>query len=370
MPLKRNPFTLAAFFILLGLWTAACAALPPAALPSPTHTSVKLPAGQGNSTVPPTSAPTIIRPTPALTVAPTRVPPTEIPTLAPTAATLLATPTIPAQPASATNLPATTTSDLAILAFSVVPTKTLALGDILHVEWKTRGKPAVLCPYILTPAGPSEPPGTCVVVPPQGSRNISVTAKDLNWSGLLLRVKTGTTTERALVRLVLGCRGFRDWFFRPLPPTCPEDKAIRSPAVAQRFEHGLVVWMQNPERFYAFYDTDQDSGMFEWATGPFSFQSGASPDNRIGETPPAGRYEPEREIGELWRGEVEGLNNFRARLGWGTAPQADFETAYQCELRNPAFRLWSCFLQLPDGKVLRLNPDSTAQVHFVWQVVK
>jgi hypothetical protein len=57
----------------------------------------------------------------------------------------------------------------------------------------------------------------------------------------------------------------------------------------------------------------------------------------------------------------------RQRLGWATGPELAFETAYQCELATAYYRLWSCYLLGPGGKVLYLRPDSSAQVRFLWE---
>lgn len=261
-----------------------------------------------------------------------------------------------------------TVSGAAILSFTVVPTTTHALGDKLRVSWQTTGEPAALCPYTATPSGPVERPNACSNVSAQGTETISVTEDDLAWSGLLLRVGEGQSAPRAIVPLTLGCQGFRDWFFTPSPATCPQAPALTPPAAAQTFEHGLMLWLKQPDTFYVFFDNDNPSGTFQFVSAPYSFNPGASPDNRVGEKPPAGMFEPISGFGQIWRGEMLGLENMRQRLGWATAPEAAFNSSYQCELSNSTFNLWSCFLRRPDGKVLHLHPDSTAQVHFLWEV--
>ena len=56
----------------------------------------------------------------------------------------------------------------------------------------------------------------------------------------------------------------------------------------------------------------------------------------------------------------------RQRLGWATAPEFGFDTAYQCATRAHP-RSWSCYLRGPSGELLHLHPDSTAQVRLLWQ---
>ncbi|MBI4671711.1 MAG: hypothetical protein HY741_08605 [Chloroflexi bacterium] len=254
-----------------------------------------------------------------------------------------------------------------IVSFTVVPTTTVAVGNVITAAWQAQGDTAVLCPYVMTPTGPWEQTADCANVPPAGTKRFTIQEKNLIWNGLLLRVTNAQTTERALAPLVLGCRGLRDWFFDTAPPTCPEGAPIFSPAAAQPFEHGLMIWMQNPDRFYVFFNDTPTSGTFEWRDAPYTFRAGSSPQNRVNETPPQGRVEPVSGFGQIWRGEMDGWDNVRQRLGWATAPEFALDAAYQCETPNPSFRLWMCYLRAPGGKILRLHPDSTAQVRFVWQ---
>jgi len=254
-----------------------------------------------------------------------------------------------------------------IIAFRVAPTTTLAVGAVIRAAWEARGAAAVLCPYVMTPSGPNEQTADCADVPLTGARDITIQEKNLQWNGLALRVTNGQTTERALVPLVLGCRGLRDWFFENAPPSCPEAAPLVARAAVQFFERGMMIWMQNPDRFYVFYNDTPTSGALDWRDAPYTFLAGASPSNRVNEPPPPGRVEPVSGFGQIWRGEMQGFENARARLGWATAPEFTFDAAYQCTLPNPAFRLWTCYLRAPDGKILRLHPDSTAQAHFLWE---
>lgn len=304
---------------------------------------------------------------------PTRTPaPTRAAAVNPTAAgsplPTIVIATLPMSTLTPRPSPTATLSGAAILSFTVVPTTTQRLGDKLSVQWQTTGDQSALCAYTLTPQGPVERPNECSDVSSQGSKTLTITENDLAWSGLLLRTTRGKDTARGLAPLTLGCHGLRDWFFTPSPPTCPQAPAITTSAAAQPFEHGLMLWLKQPDAFYVFFDSDKPSGMFQFVSAPYNFTPGASPDNRVSETPPAGMFEPVSGFGQIWRGEIVGMDNLRARLGWATAPEAPFETSSQCELANSAFNLWSCFLRRPDGKVLHLHPDSTAQVHFLWEV--
>lgn len=357
--------------VLLVLLIDACAALTPSALPSLTGTPERLsgvaltPSGSSPSALGGDASRTVPAPLSNATASPGTA---NVPLATRTETVSLPTASVAFPPSSAPQASLPTPEGSAIISFTAVPTTTLALGDQIQLRWRTRSGQVALCPYIMTPQGPAEQARDCSKESQEGSKNISVTEKDLVWNGMLLRVTTGQTTERSLVPLTLGCQGLRNWFFSPSPAKCPETLPQNSSAAAQPFEHGLMLWTQEPDRFYIIYDAAMQSGVFESATAPYSFRAGASPDNRVGETPPSGRYEPISGFGQVWRSEIEGLQNIRERLGWATAPEYSFNTAYQCELPNPTFRLWTCYLRRPDGKVLRLRPDSTAQVHFLWEL--
>jgi hypothetical protein len=106
----------------------------------------------------------------------------------------------------------------------------------------------------------------------------------------------------------------------------------------QPFEHGTMLWV-NPTvpvypnvtgpTIYVFFD-DGTLQRFDdtWREG--------QPAN-AGLTPPAGRYEPVRGFGKVWR-EGTGVK-VRERLGWATAPEKGAPGAYQQFDRGEMF--WS-----------------------------
>lgn len=316
----------------------------------------------GNS-APPTLAPTAtLPPTPPTeeaTVVPT-APPTHTPATPPPTATA---PPAPAATPTPANAPSPTPAAPAILAFAAAPTTTQRLGETITFSWQAQGDRATLCPFVLGLGGPAPLTSACADVPPVGSRTVSVTESELDWDGMLLRVTSGAASVQSVVTLTLGCQGLHDWFFADPPARCPQGPAITTSAAAQRFQRGLLIWFQQPDRFYIFYDEPPRS--FHWIEPPYRFNPGASPHNRVGETPPAGLFEPVSGFGQLWRGEFEGVEDLRARLGWASEPEFGFTTHYQCA-RSPG-RLWTCFLAAPDGQVLALRPDSSAQARFLWE---
>ena len=252
----------------------------------------------------------------------------------------------------------------AVQALAVVPTTTHALGEWITVTWQARGSQVLLCPYVLASTGPVPELTACLDVALAGSRAITITRDDLDWDGIMVRVTTQAASAQAFVPLTLGCQGLFDWFFPAAPSRCPQSAPISTRAAAQRFEHGLMIWLEQPDRFYVFFD--ETPRTFEWVDAPYHLSPNASPNNRVGAVPPAGLYEPVSGFGQLWRGEFEGLRDVRGRLGWAREAEFSFSAHYQCARPRASGRLWTCYLSVPGGRVRVLRPDSTAQVRFVW----
>lgn len=329
------------------LLAVACTGLNTSPLISPTDMPAPLTS--------PTRSNTPTAPIIAATLAPTVVQPTN------TAALKPATTVAPPPASTPANAPR-------IISFTAVPTTTQTLGEKINVTWEAKGAQATICPYIIGSGGPAEQTSYCTDVSLAGTKTITISESSLRWTGLLLRVTSGTASDRALVSLQMGCKGFRDWFFANPPNKCPEAAPVRSSAAAQHFQRGLMVWFRQPDTFHVFYYGSGGSRVLDSISAPYSFKPGASANNRVGETPPAGLYEPVSGFGQVWRGEIEGAQDVRQRLGWASDKEFNFDTSYQCEIANHSYRLWMCYQQGPDGIVFRLRPDSEARVRTIWSV--
>jgi len=90
--------------------------------------------------------------------------------------------------------------------------------------------------------------------------------------------------------------------------TTPE--AIRSNAALQRFEHGVMVWVAENRRIYAFLDDGR------WFAYEDTFREG-EPESDPAFAPPAGKQQPVRGFGKVWRQHPE----LRAALGWALAKE-------------------------------------------------
>lgn len=158
-------------------------------------------------------------------------------------------------------------------------------------------------------------------------------------------------------------QGAPDWFFTPTPPVCATAAALTSQAAAQRFERGQMIWLGTLDQYFVLFDGGSASTRFmTYLPGPLDLKPGASPDNRVPETPPPGLEQPVSGFGLIWRGEVVGAESVRAALGWATQSEAAFTTTYQCQASTTVE--WNCYLRAPGGQVLRLY--FTPGIGFFW----
>lgn len=263
----------------------------------------------------------------------------------------------PPPPSVSTPAPSPPAANLAvpqITLFTVTPTNALTIGDTISLTWQAQGERAEIC-FI------SGQPIRCQAATLTGGRAITVEETMLTQAidGVGLRVTASEVFTWSIVPLDFQCRG-SGWFFANPPATCPATEPVYAPAAAQYFEHGFMIWTEQPDRFYVFYEEGQE---FVWTEAPYTFKT---PEPVGPATPPPGAYEPKSGFGQVWRGEIAGLDNIRQRLGWATGPEFSFEAAYQCALTTAYYHLWSCYLRGPAGQVLWLHPDSTAQARFLW----
>ncbi len=133
-----------------------------------------------------------------------------------------------------------------------------------------------------------------------------------------------------------------------------------------------MVWIEDTDEFYVFDSVPDPSGWLIYhSTVGLVLKPGASEQNRVGEDPPPGLYEPVSGFGLIWRGEVEWpeVGNVRERLGWATEPEFGFDTAFQYAILACP-RGWAAYMRAPHGEILRLSPASTAGWPLIWEEVQ
>jgi hypothetical protein len=240
----------------------------------------------------------------------------------------------------------------AIYAFAIRPQE-IEIGGQVYMAWDARGDRAYICPK--THLGLAD---TCFDVPLNGSQYVTVHADDQTWDyyGFELHVVANGTEEVQFMSLTVTCQGPGQWwFFRGdpytinVPEQCPASRPIESAGAAERFENGMMIWVEAVGRVIVLYE----GGTYQ------SFGSLPEPSSEaasIDETPPAGLQEPVSGFGMLWRGEVAGSEGIRDAIGWATQHEVSLKTAYQCyaEGNQP-----TCFVRGPDGEIIQLDPGGT-----------
>ena len=345
----------------------------PTAAPSTTPTPPPA-STEATAVVTATSSPAEVLPataTPSATPSPANTPeaeatprPSKIPPAGPTASpSPTSTPTrtvIPPQPSPTPTGP----GGPQVLSFTVAPTTTQNIGDSLVMSWEATGERAEVCPIAGRPVE-----FACQEVPLVGSLTWVTKEEDMTYNGFGLRAWEGDQSIWNVEYVLLQCQNLRPWFLDDPPEGCPEEEAMVSYAAGQYFEHGFMSWVEETDEFYVFYEGPDEYGWQRFhITWGLKLKPGASEDNRVGEDPPPGLYEPVSGFGLIWRGEVDWpqVADARQRLGWATEPEHGYDTAYQCMTpSHPS--LWNCFLRGPRGDILLLYPDSSANVRTLWE---
>jgi hypothetical protein len=252
-----------------------------------------------------------------------------------------------------TQAPTTVTAEprQIITSFTLSPTRA-ARGGTITLNWESEGIWAEIC-TIVNQTYPER--YSCEEVPPSGSKVVLV-EPDATIYHFQLEANNG---EYADFRDVYGCIDVSDWFFENPPDRCAAAPPVHTYAAAQRFEHGLMVWLEASDEFIVFYDDNFLSIFYP----PLKLKPGASVDNRVGDAPD-GYFEPVSGFGLIWRGEVERSENIRATLGWALEPEFGFETTYQSGILSN-WHFLDRYMRDPEGRIIYFS--SQAYVGSRWR---
>jgi hypothetical protein len=122
----------------------------------------------------------------------------------------------------------------------------------------------------------------------------------------------------------------------------------------QRFEYGLMIWMQFDDRILVLYQ-DSYSPHWQWLSNAW-FEGMQESDPSI--VPPPGYFQPIRGFGKAWREETE----VRDRLGWAIEKEYLLENAvFQCD---SAPKYAQCYVTGPNNVVYTLKPERSGW--FLW----
>jgi hypothetical protein len=313
----------------------------------PTVTATATPTDQPSETPAPsethrpTDEPTAAPARPTATPAPRPSSPDGVAPATPSVARSATTPTPAPPPASQ---PTNTPSDgPAIHSFSVTPEQA-SQGDTITARWSTAGGDVRLC--LMPPGVGSE---ECVPgLPPEGSHAVTITDPVEGKLAVSLYVNASQPDAVAETRWVdFGCT--YEWFTTPEVDLCPATARIESPAAAQHFEGGWMLYLSDPGLYITLFTLGNEPP-YRLLADPLNILRDTS-----GEvTPPEGLYAPESGFGLVWRGDVEGSEGYREALGWATAPEFGYTAAYQCD--RSASQWQFCYVTHPGGRVIVLHP--------------
>ncbi len=254
---------------------------------------------------------------------------------------------VPQLPATVTpTAAASPQAPLAIYSFSVSP-QDVSLNDNLMVTWNTNGFKAKLVQTVAQAVGPF----AFDDLPPSGTRLVPFYGG--HWNDFVLYAYTGdlaTVVTSTVVSVRQHCPA--PWYFQMTTRLCPNGPAETIAAVEQEFENGWMLWLDHlpansmlsgpthTRLIFVFYNAD-------WSMVPYADTWDASQhDSDPTLTPPAGRVQPVRGFGLVWRSQP----GVRAKLGWALAAEQSFNTQYQ-EVSGYDWNQGCTYLQRIDGKV-------------------
>ena len=217
-------------------------------------------------------------------------------------------------------------------------------GDTIQLEWDTTNSEQVTIYRIY-----GGQLGTFWTLEPTGVMSYTINASERNTISFALYASRAGYDGYAQDTLEIPLTCPNEWFFTPAPDECAAQDTLISAGAEQPFEHGVMIWVQELDRIYVLYD---DEGNGEWNAFTDEWDPG-EPENDPSINPPPGLYQPQRGFGLVWREQPD----MQTRLGWATAPETSFTTAYQTTAR---FKYNETFLQALDGGVCHLLPERSA----------
>jgi hypothetical protein len=201
----------------------------------------------------------------------------------------------------------------------------------------------------------------CWQVPLSGTSTFTIPSAASEFQSIDFTLTAESTGPRASVAtqvsVALKCSG--TWFYTNEPQSgiCPLE-ALYTYAAAQRFERGLMVWLERPGRYYIVVDEQVVAGEQRKRLDIISDPLTITGDTSQGIEAPSGLYAPVSGFGLVWRGDIEQSTGYRQVLGWALEPEFGYEAVLQCDNALPSGgRSWqTCYLKGPGAEVLVLHP--------------
>lgn len=296
--------------------------------------------------------------TPSITSTPQTVVPTSTPYQSPTPSPTIPTATLrptldPAGPTATSPIQPTYTLSPATQTATFLPTRIglsveyfitnveqVAPGENITLFWRINGASEATI-YRLDSAGERT---RFWNVAGEGRITVATDPEELSEARFLVEAEVGNTSVSEELVISFGCP--YTWYFQPPPATCPKDVPLPSFQVEQRFERGLMVWLQLSREIYVLY---ADDDLPAWESYPDTFEEGM-PERDDSLIPPEGLSQPVRGFGLIWRENTE----VRERLGWAVEGEVGYDGVIQ--LATGADDEDILYLRTRDGSIVVLQP--------------
>ncbi len=162
------------------------------------------------------------------------------------------------------------------------------------------------------------------------------------------------------------------WFFAPAPEGCLVAPAIETPAAIQHFERGMMIWLERAKSIWVIQTSNHFGKNMTDAlpAGPVDrfddiFVEGML-DSDADIAPPAGKLQPVRGFGLLWRSNPWVMRS----LGWAIEKERGYIACMGQSFGGS--RNMRTFITLPEGNVLEIgsNYAPTAWRTFAVELLK
>jgi hypothetical protein len=234
------------------------------------------------------------------------------------------------------------------VSFTAEPVQ-IAPGDTVTLSWEASAEWAMI--HRSDERGRLLEPGIEVDI---GGTLVVTTSSELrDQVDFFLFAGSGNLYEQATASVAIPCPD--GWFLADPPAGCP--LAAHFPTmIAQRFENGMLLWLEatGDERPFneiiALYN--DDGPLPRWQMMVDDWEEGdLESDPEL--VPPDDLLQPVRGFGEIWR-ERAGV---RERLGWATGEEFPLEDGgYQCSTAE--YR--TCYVTGPDGVLYVLYANGSS----------
>jgi hypothetical protein len=184
----------------------------------------------------------------------------------------------------------------------------------------------------------------------EGAINFTIPNEAGTLSPLLMTLNIDGSL-RGLNKLMVACDNA--WFFTPRVEACPFDPVLASPAAVQRFERGLMIWLGATDSIYVLYEPSsaqseyREQFIYNRQIRRFddAFLEG-DPESDPRYAPPAGKQQPVRGFGLVWRANAQ----VREAVGWALEKEQGYTACYGTGLVG--WRSMRTFITLPGDRLI------------------